>query len=177
MNKQNIAQNSNLEEKILNELQKNCRLNLDEIGKKCGCSRYKVARVMKKFEENNVIIGYSAIINPKKKGLKHYILLVKRTTLPMEEDTLNKLPMGNITDMFPDIDIDVKFEDTLYLHGKYDWITTFTTDDISHAKEFCREIFRLYHKYVDQVELMETVLPIRINGFRIPDPKNIHDIL
>ena len=73
MAKQNNAQNSNLEEKILKELQKNCRLNLDEIGKKCGCSRYKVSRVMKKLEENNTIVGYSAIINPTKIKLKYFI--------------------------------------------------------------------------------------------------------
>ena len=177
MNKQKFTQISNLEEKILNELQKNCRLNLDEIGKKCGCSRYKVARVMKKFEENKVILGYSAIINPKKMNLKHYILLIKRTTVPIEDDTLGKLPIVKVTDMFPGIKIDVKFKNTFYLHGKYDWMTTFITDDISHAKEFCREILRRFHKHVDHVELIETVLPIRIEGFRIPDPKKLHDIL
>lgn len=177
MNIQKITQISNLEDKILNELQKNCRLNLDEIGKKCGCSRYKVARVMKKFEENKVILGYSAIINPKKMNLKHYILLLKRTTRPMEEETLKKLPIVDVTDMFPGTKIDVKFQNTYYLHGKYDWMTTFTTDDISHAKEFCREILRRYHQYVENVELIETVLPIRIEGFRIPDPKKLHEIL
>jgi DNA-binding Lrp family transcriptional regulator len=177
MNRQNIAQISNLEEKILNELQKNCRLNLDEIGKKCGCSRYKVARVMKKFEENKTILGYSAIINPKKMNLKHYILLIKRTSIPVEEDYLKKLPISDLTDLFPGTKINVKFENTCYIHGKYDWMTTFITDDISNAKEFCRQILKDFHKYVDNVELVETVLPIRMCGFRIPQNKQILDIL
>jgi len=44
MSDQINAQKSNIEDKILKELQNNCRQNLDEIGKKCGCSRYKVGR-------------------------------------------------------------------------------------------------------------------------------------
>ena len=82
MNRSDNAQISNIDEKILNELQKNCRMNLDEIGKKCGCLRYRVARVMKKLEKNGSIIGYSAIINPNKMNLKYYLLLIKRSSIP-----------------------------------------------------------------------------------------------
>lgn len=177
MNKNNIAQNSNIEKKILNELQKNCRLNLDKIGKKCGCSRYKIGRFMKKLEENKTILGYSAIVNPNKANLKHYILLIKRTNLPLDEDFLKKLPVSNVTDLLPGIEINVNLEDTLYLHGNFDWVTTFTTDDISNAKEYCNQILKVFHKYVDSVELLETVRPIRINGFKIPQSKQIPEIL
>jgi len=173
MSEHNNEQNSNIEEKILDELQKNCRLNLDEIGKKCGCSRYKVGRVIKKFENNKTIIGYSAVINPKKINLKHYIVLIKRTNKPVAEETLKKLPVTDITDILPDTKININLKDTSYLHGNFDWITTFTTNDISSAKEYCNQILRVFHKYVSTIELLETVKPIRINGLRIIDPKDI----
>jgi len=177
MNNTNNAQNSKLQEKIINELQKNCRLNLDEIGKKCGCSRYKVGRVIKKLEENETIIGYSAIIDPRKLNLKHYILLIKRTNIPLDESFLKKLPVSKTSDLLPETDINVNHEDTRYLHGYYDWIATFTTDDISHAKEFCNQILKVFHKYVENIELLETVKPIRINGFSIPQTSTIPEIL
>jgi DNA-binding Lrp family transcriptional regulator len=166
MNKKKIAQNSNCEEKILNELEKNCRLNLDEIGKKCDCSRYKVSRYIKKLEDNKTILGYSAIINPHKTNLKHYILLIKRTNLPLEEDLIKKLPVISGDDIIPDIKINLN--DTLYVHGNYDWVITFKTNDISNAKDFCNKILKFFNKFVESLELLETVAPIRINGFKIP---------
>jgi DNA-binding Lrp family transcriptional regulator len=165
MSKRNIAQYSNLEEKILKELQKNCRLNLDEIGKKCGCSRYKVARFMKELEDNKTILGYSAIINPNQKNLKYYILLVKRTSLPLDEDILKKLPVGKFTDLLPKINIEIR--DTLYTHGYFDWVLTFTAEDITRAKELCNRMLEGYNKFIDRVELLELVVPFRLDGFRI----------
>ncbi|UCF50510.1 MAG: Lrp/AsnC family transcriptional regulator [Thermoplasmatales archaeon] len=178
MNKHDIAQNSNLEEKILNELQKNCRLNLDEIGKKCGCSRYKVARIMKKLEEEGIIVGYSAVVNPTKTKFKYFILLVKRTSQPFDEEMINNIPIMRETDFVPVVNI--KSIATLYVHGNYDWILTFTAPDIADAKEFYNKIFKYYNKYIENLELLEIVLPFRMHGFVMaPDEeiKNFTKIL
>jgi DNA-binding Lrp family transcriptional regulator len=175
MNIHNNEQKSNLEGKILNELQKNCKLKLTEIGKKCGCSRYKVGRVIKELEENKIIIGYSAITNPNEMNLKYYILLVKRTSLPLSEDIVKKLPVGKFTDLLPEINIKIK--DTLYVHGYYDWVITFTADNISKAKELCNRILEGYSKYIESVELLELVLPLRLDGIRIYQPEQKSKIL
>lgn len=177
MNKHDIAQNLNLEKKVLIELRKNCRLNLDDIGKKCGCSRYKVRKVMKKLEDNKTILGYTTIIDPKKLNLKHYIVLIKKTKIPVAAETLKKLPVNDITDLLPNTEININLEDTSYLHGNYDWFTSFTTDDISNAKEFCNQILKIFHKHVANIELLETVMPIRTNGLRISHPDQIPEIL
>jgi DNA-binding Lrp family transcriptional regulator len=175
MDEDNITQISKSEEKILNELQKNCRLNLDEIGKKCGCSRYKVGRFIKKLEENNTILGYTAIINPNKTNFKHYILLIKRTTQPLEDELIKKLPLLSGNDLVPGIKINL--EDTLYVHGNFDWVMTFTALDISYAKDFCNKILKYYRNYVESIELLETIGPIRKNGFRISKSDKIIKIL
>jgi len=175
MSDQINAQKSNIEDKILKELQNNCRQNLDEIGKKCGCSRYKVGRFIKKLEENNMILGYSAILNPLKTKEKHFILLIKRTSNPIDDDILNKLPLSSGMDMLPDLKN--KLQDTYYVHGKYDWVITFIADDISDAKDFCNKILKFYNKYVERLDLLETVGPLRKNGFRIPEDKKITQIL
>jgi len=133
MDNQNSSKNSNLEKKILNELQKNCRMNLDEIGKKCGCSRYKVAKVMKKLEKNNTILGYSVIINPIKLNLQLFILLAKRSSVPFDDDMIKRIPTTLETVFKPHVDITII--DTLYIHGTFDWIITFSAENISVAKE------------------------------------------
>lgn len=163
------------DKKILMELQKNCRSNLDEIAKKCGCSRYTVGRFMKKLEENNTILGYSAIVNPNKENLKHYLVLIKRSSQPVDEKILKNLPVKKISDIIPGVDINLK--DTIYVNGIYDWITTFTSDDIFNAKEYCNKILKMYGKFVEKVELLEVVTQVRINGFRVQQTKKIKEIL
>jgi len=174
MNKHINAQNSNPKDKILNELQKNCRLNLDEIGKKCGCSRYKVARVMKELEENKTILGYSAIVNPKKINLSHYIVLVKRTSLPFDEDMVKRIPDLGVIDFVPNVDINSIA--TLYVHGAFDWVLAFTTADLSIAKDFCNKIWKYYSKYVESLELLEVVVPFRMNGFAMASHEKLKEI-
>ena len=161
------TKNSNIEEKIIIELQKNCRKNLDEIGKKCGCSRYKVARVMKELEDKGIILGYSAIINPKKLNLNQYFLLFKRTSVPIGDEILNKLPVNNVTDIIPVVKSNIKNLSTHYVHGEFDWLTSFTAKDISDAKDFSNQILKMFHKYIENLILLEIVAPIRIHGFKV----------
>lgn len=174
MDNQNPSTNSNLEKKILNELQKNCRRNLDEIGKKCGCSRYKVAKVMKKFEKNNTILGYSAVINPIKVDLKLFILLAKRSSIPLDENMIKRIPTIMETDFKPHVDLTII--DTLYIHGNFDWIITFSAENISIAKEFCNKCYKYFSKYIDNLELLEIVAPFRIRRFPVTSPKGMKEL-
>ena len=175
MIKNSNAQNLKIEEKILRELQKNCRLSPDEIGKKCGCSRYKVNRVMKKLEENNTIVGYTAVLNPLKLNLSYFFLLVKRSTVPFDEDILKRIQTSRETDFVPNVD--VKSIASLYVHGNYDWIVSFTAKDISIAKDFCNKLIKYYNKYINNIELLEVVTPIRMNGLIIPSEKEMKQFL
>jgi DNA-binding Lrp family transcriptional regulator len=141
MVKNSNAQKIEIEEKILKELQKNCRISPDEIGKKCGCSRYKVNRIMKKLEEDNIMVGYTAVLNPLRLNLKYIFLLVKRSTVPLDEEILKRIESSRKTDLSRETDfvpeVDVKSIASLYVHGNYDWIVSFTAKDISIAKDFC----------------------------------------
>jgi DNA-binding Lrp family transcriptional regulator len=175
MNQHNSAHNLNTEEKILQLLQKNCRMNLDEIGKKCGCSRYTVGRVIKKLEENKTIVGYSAIINPNKIKSKYFILLVKRTSLPFDEGMLKLIPTTRETDFVPGVGI--KNIATLYVHGKFDWVLAFTASDISIAKNFYNKILKQYSKYVENLELLEVVAPFRMNGLVVASEEEIEEMV
>jgi DNA-binding Lrp family transcriptional regulator len=175
MNNNNNARKPNIEEIILDELKINCRANLDNIAKKCDCSRYKVGRIMKKLEENKTIIGYGAIINPNKTNKKHYILLIKRTIIPMDDTLSREIPKGDISDLLPDLD--VKYINTLYVNGNFDWLISFRASNISKAKELSNRMLEIYGRFIDSIELLEMVIPFRLEGVRIHQPKDVSKIL
>ena len=150
-------------------------MNLYVIAKRCGCSRYKVSRVMRKLEVDNTIIGYSAIVNPNKENLRHFIILIKRSNLLVSKKILKSLPVNKLSDLIPGVNINLK--DTQFVHGTFDWITSFTSEDAFNAKEYCNKILKMYNKFVEKVELLEVVTQVRINGYRVPQSEQIKEIL
>ncbi len=56
------------EKKILSELVKNSKENIDTIAKHCGFSRQKAWRLIKQLEEKKLIWGYIAIFDDQKIG-------------------------------------------------------------------------------------------------------------
>jgi len=54
------------EKVVVQKLQKNSKESIDKIAKKCGFSRQKVWRIIKRLEKNKTIWGYHAIVDNKK---------------------------------------------------------------------------------------------------------------
>ncbi|QXM05239.1 Lrp/AsnC family transcriptional regulator [Crassaminicella indica] len=52
--------------KILEILQKNCRISMKNLGKIVGLTSPAVSERVKRLEENGIITGYKATVNPKK---------------------------------------------------------------------------------------------------------------
>jgi len=175
MQKTNLEKLTDLEICVLKEFQENCRKNLDDIGKKCGCSRYKVTRIIKKLEEKKIIIGYRAVVDPSNLNINYYTILVKRTSKPLTEDIIKNLSIGAFTDILPEIDI--KIIDTIYFNGHYDFIINFFADELTKAKELCNRIMQSYYPYIEKVELLSMVMPFRFNGVRILQPDEKSKIL
>ena len=89
------------EKKVLDALEKNGKESIDDIAKRCEFSRQKVWRIIKHFEENKTIWGYVGIENEEVKGLSHFVLLVKRSTLPIMSDFKKELTGGKIDSHAP----------------------------------------------------------------------------
>ena len=51
------------EKKVIAALQKNSKESIDKIAKKCGFSRQKVWRIIKRLENNQTIWGYHAVVD------------------------------------------------------------------------------------------------------------------
>jgi len=161
--------------KILAELTKNSNESIDTIAKHCGLSRQKVWRSIKQLEAKNLIWGYTAIFDEKKIGLNHFILMIKRTMKQPGEITVDKIILRKIEDLVEKLGIAI--ENSFYVHGEYDWVITFTSMDIKHAKQIYTSLITLYPGIIKKITIMETLMFIRKQNILNPDNKNLRNFL
>ena len=117
------------EKKVISYLQKNCKENIDALAKKCGFSRQKVWRIIKRLENDKTILGYHAVVDNEKIDIKKYLILIKRTTKSMTKETIDKLT--KIKTKQENVNID----DVYYVNGSYDFFISVTSPDIKQVKK------------------------------------------
>lgn len=159
--------------KVLNYLEQLGKDNIDEIAKKCGFSRQKIWRIIKRLEMNKIIWGHTAITDNDACNLKHFILLVKRNTVPFDEAFKKELIFDKLDNYSPD----VKVENLYIVHGKYDNVATFYAKDLVSAKNLVNKMFKRIGKYFEEYLLLETLIPIRKQGIKNPQMKNLVEYL
>jgi Lrp/AsnC family leucine-responsive transcriptional regulator len=84
--------------RIIDELQRNARLPLTELGRRVGLSTPAVMERVRRLEEANVILGYRARINPSLIGYSIHAFI---TLDNVDGPTLPKL--GRITRALPEV--------------------------------------------------------------------------
>jgi DNA-binding Lrp family transcriptional regulator len=149
------------ERKILFELVKNSHENIDTISKHCRFSRQKTWRFIKQLEAKKLIWGYTEIFDEEKIGLKHFIIMVKRTTKKLEETTADRIISRKLEDFTTELGITI--ESSFYVHGEYDWITTFTAKDILQAKKLSDAFVTLHPGVIEKITILQTLMFIRNN--------------
>ena len=152
--------------KFLKVLQENSGDNMDSIAKKCGFSRQKLWRIKKRLEKNNTIWGYPAVTDYNNLDLKHYTVLFKRTTSPLNKELVNDITKGYLEDKFPEGNINI--ENVLYVHGDYDWIISFTAPNIQTMKKFCGILMNTFGNFIASYSVYETLISIRKQGIKNP---------
>jgi DNA-binding Lrp family transcriptional regulator len=163
------------EKKILAELEKNSSQSIDTIARHCKFSRQKVWRSIKRLEQSHTIWGYTAIADDAKLNRIHYIVLIKRTTKPLNETTTNSAASTKIQDSVASEGIMI--ESSFYTHGEHDWIITFTAPDIQHAKRFVEILNAAYEGYISKVTLEETLFWVRRQRIFNPEAKKLKEFV
>ncbi len=161
------------EKKVLDELEKNGKESIDDIAKRCGFSRQKVWRIIKSFEEDKTIWGYVGVENQEIKGLGHYVLLFKRSTMPIGSGIKKLLP-GMLEPLLPE---NVKIENIYLTHGLYDAVVTFYAPNLVTAKKLIQNISKNLDKVFVEFLLLETLIPIRKTGLKNPHLENLTDLV
>ena len=166
MSKSSTQQLEKDEQKIINQLKENADESIDVIAKKCGFSRQKVWNIIKKLEKNKTIWGYTAICDDESYNLKHFTMLVKRTTLPINQKTLQEILTTRLDNLIPGSVIHI--ENIEYFHGCFDGICTFLAEDLVTAKKFCEQFNKRFSQFIADVEILEGILIIRKQAVRNP---------
>ena len=166
----------NKDEKIiLAELQNNAQESIDRLAKRCGFSRQKVWRIVKRLEKTRIIWGYTAIINEEKNDLNHYTLLVKRTTKKLDEKTIDIITSRKLEDIVGSFGATI--ENSYYVNGEYDWVITFTAADIVQAKKFCESLLALHAGVIEKTLLLETLFFVKNHYILNPESKKLREFL
>ncbi|MBN2603664.1 MAG: Lrp/AsnC family transcriptional regulator [Candidatus Thermoplasmatota archaeon] len=159
---------------VLDFLKKNANERVEVIAKKCGFSRQKAWRIIKKLEERKAIWGYTIVTDEELQGTKHFILLVKRSSVPID-DAMKKIFIKGVLDSYlPEL---VKIEDIYVTHGMFGAVVTFSAFDLIYAKKLLQSLSSNIGKYFEEFVLLETLFPIRKQGLRNPQMEKLIDFL
>jgi DNA-binding Lrp family transcriptional regulator len=156
--------------KVMDALEQHSKESIDKIAKSCGFSRQKVWRIIKDLEKRKIIWGYTAITDETAKNLKHFIVLAKRNTVPFGDEIRKEIILRKLDDYPMDI---VRIENIYLTHGITDWILTFYAPDIISAKKFVDETFARFSKYLQEYNIVETLVPVRKQGLKNPRMKDL----
>jgi len=173
MPKSSKKQIVNDEQKVLQELQKDARQSPHEIAKKCGFSRQKVWRIIKKLEGDNVLWGYTAIVDEKKQNMKSYIVLLKRTNSPITKEIIETVTNGGFRKITADINVTLM--SSFYLNGIYDCLIMFQASDLGKAKQFCELANKTFTGYIAELSLLEVIFTNRNYGMINPEQEQIKE--
>jgi len=161
--------------KILNALIENARQSMIEISEKTGLSRQTIQKTILKLEKNHAIWGYQAIFDEQKNGLKEYLILIKRTTKPVNEKIVDKVILAKTEEAA--LKMGIKYITSLYTHGSYDLILIFMASDFKDVKKFIEYIKSLYTEYFADVQILESLFTIRRQGILNPDVNDLKQFM
>lgn len=162
------------EKKVLFELQRNANESIDAIAKKCGFSRQKVWRIIKRLEKEKTIWGYTTVIDDDKLGLSKYFILLKRVQKPVPEESINKVISR---DLKKEIEIiGAKIDCSFYLHGQFDYLICCTTENIKQVKKFCEILNKVFRESILDMEVLEVIFPVERCGIQNPNLEKIKEL-
>ena len=157
---------------ILNELLKDCRRSMNSIAKACCKNKQQVWRRIKKLEEENVIWGYSAVIDENKIGYHRYMALIKIG--PQTLEAVNKVIERHLDPNARGRE-NIRIIESYYLNGLFDWIVIFAAPSIVDAKKYCGFLEVVYADFVEGVELLEVIFPVARSGKINPEIEKLKE--
>ena len=170
--KEQIKQDEN---KLLSELVKNSKENIDTIAKNCGFSRQKAWRIIKQLETSHKIWGYTAIFDAETQGLQKFMLSIKRSGKTLDKKSMTEIAYDRLDKTISTLGITI--ESSYYLHGEYDWILIFNAKKLQDAKKFMDIILGAYPGIVQKADLSQILFIQRDHRIENPDHQKLKEFL
>ena len=163
------------EKKLLFELIKNAKENTEAIGKHCGFSKQKVARLIKQLEQKKFIWGYTTVVDEKKIEQNHFVIMAKKSSKKIDEKTVDLIVSRTLEKRAAEQGIFI--ESSFYVHGEYDWVLTCTAEDVLHAKKFSEELIKHFPGIFEKITILQTMMFIRNQYILNPEKEKLKDFL
>ena len=161
--------------RIMAELEINSNESFDVLSKRLKFSRQKMWRIIKGLNKSGAIWGYTAIVDNEMRSLKGYVLMLKRSSKPLDEKTLDAFVSLHLQELTSNTGASI--ENMFYMNGEYDWILSFTAPDIKQAKKFCETILTAYPGVFARMSLLETLVAVRKHHVANPNAKKLKEFL
>ncbi len=172
--KTTISNNISYDDKILQALMDDPTRSDREIALDLNTYRQKVWRRRKELEEENVIWGYTAVVDESQLNHVSYIVLMKTRTMNKE---LVDILIKRISQEEPRKQ-GVHLKNMFYVNGEFDWVIRFTAPDHATARKYF-ETLRL--QYADHLQEKPVMIDINFSlvseGKQNPDLKELHDFV
>jgi len=145
--------------KVIDLLRREAGQGIDSIAKKCGFSRQKVWRIIKRLEENGTIRGYTAVIDSRKIEAERFVVLVKRTAEPLNKKLVDAIIGRKLEEEGEKLGVTVR--ESHSVNGEFAWMLSFTAPDLETAKKFCEAIHAIYYGHISSLQLLQVVFLLR----------------
>jgi len=100
--------------KVLDALEQHANDSISELGQRCSFSSQKIAKIIKNLEKKKLIWGYTTVADAEEKNSKYFILLLKRSTVPLDDAMKKEVTFEKLDDRLPH---GIKIDDILITHG------------------------------------------------------------
>ena len=158
------------EKLVIKYLTEDARQTPNEIAKKCGFSRQKSWRIIKRLEEKREIWGYTAIVDEEKMNETTFVALIrsKSPIIDMTKKLADRLKSEKSKK-----EVDIELIDVFFLHGAYDWMVIFNAKDIRHATRYVGYLEKNYGERIIEIRILENVFPLVKGGKTNPNIEKI----
>jgi len=155
----NVSEN---EMDVLSSIAKDARKSTKQIAKETGLTRQTVGTIIKKLEDNKIILGYTPNINYGALGYKLYVLLAKLKPTFTLEDAEKGIAR---------IDIGRKGAVVFYagyFNGIYDLYVAFAAKNLQHATSIVNYVRKPFSDIIEEMVLEESLIDIAIGDIINP---------
>jgi hypothetical protein len=101
--------------------------------------------------------------------------MIKRTMEKIEEKVVDTIISTETEELGKKFGITI--ESSAYAHGEYDWILTFTAQNIRQAKRFSDSLMTLYPGGTEKIVILQTLMFIRKQYVLNPDKETLKNFL
>ncbi|MCJ2512843.1 MAG: winged helix-turn-helix transcriptional regulator [Candidatus Thermoplasmatota archaeon] len=153
------------EKAVIKALLNNARKSSITIAKEIGLTRQTVSKIINKLEKDGRIWGYATVIEPELLGNHFYLVLLK-----FKEDIDKGELMKNISTSGTLIQFTEEyFRYSSYLHGKFDFMTSFYAPNIIEAEKKVNKMLRPFRKYISELYIHQVLITFRRMGIINPN--------